>query len=76
MNPKENEAKHTAILCEFGTKLRQIRLERKISQEALALDIGFDRTYISLLERGKRNPSLITLSRIAEYLQVSVKDFV
>ncbi len=76
MNPKENEAKYNAILCEFGKKLRQIRLEKGISQEALALDIGFDRTYISLLERGKRNPSLITLSRIAEYLQVSVKDFI
>ncbi len=64
------------VLVEFGVKLRKIRLEKGISQEVMALDIGFDRTYISLLERGKRNPSLITINRLAEYLQIEVKELV
>ena len=64
------------VLVEFGVKLRKIRLEKSISQEAMALDIGFDRTYISLLERGKRNPSLIAINRLAEYLQIEVRELV
>lgn len=38
----------------------------------MALEIGFDRTYISLLERGKRNPSLITICRLVAFLKVDI----
>ena len=64
------------VLIDFGKKLRQVRNDKGISQEKLALDIGFDRTYISLLERGKRNPSLITINRIAEYLCINPQELV
>lgn len=62
------------VLVVFGKNLKKARIEKGLSQEELALDIGFDRTYISLLERAKRNPSLITIYKIANHLKVSVKD--
>jgi len=59
------------VLESFGKNLRKARKERGLSQEKLALDAGFDRTYISMLERGKRNPSLVTICLIASHLEVS-----
>ena len=56
----------------FGTNLRKIRISRGFSQEFLALKIGFDRTYVSLLERGLRNPSLLTIVVFAEFLKVYI----
>lgn len=43
-----------------------------LSQEKLAERCGFDRTYISMLERGKRNPSFLNLLRLAAGLKTSV----
>lgn len=62
------------ILSQFGEKLRDVRLSKNVSQEALALSIGYDRTYVSLLERGKRNPSLRAICRIAAELKVQPSD--
>ena len=45
-------------LAEFGERLRAVRLAFGLSQEALADLAGFDRTYVSLVERGRRNISL------------------
>lgn len=42
------------------------------SQEQLAHKCGFDRTYISMLERGKRNPSLLNLLKLANGLGISI----
>ena len=64
------------ILTHFGEKLREARLASGLSQEALALSLEFDRTYIGLLERGKRNPSLITIHKIAQELQIKPSDLV
>ncbi len=58
----------------FGEALRQIRNERGISQERLGLDAGFDRTYISLLERGVQSPTVRTLVRLAAVLQVPASE--
>jgi transcriptional regulator with XRE-family HTH domain len=54
----------------FGGAVRGIRDERGISQEALALECGIDRTYISGIERGVRNPSLTNILKIAAALAV------
>ena len=54
---------------------RAIRAQRKklgLSQEGLAERCGFDRTYISMLERGVRNPSLLNLMRLADGLETTV----
>ncbi len=50
-----------------------LRLSAGRGEKILAL-VGFDRTYVSLLERGKRNPSLLTMSKIAKYLKIDASD--
>lgn len=59
-----------AILKQFGVNLRACRLERGLTQEQLADRAALDRTYISGIERGERNPSLVNLARLAEALQI------
>jgi transcriptional regulator with XRE-family HTH domain len=54
----------------FGKIILKYRSEKKISQETLATLSGLDRTYISLLERGKRNPTLKTIFKLAKALEV------
>jgi len=54
----------------FGEALREIRKERGISQETLALESGYHPTYISQLERGKKSPSLRTMIRLATILRI------
>lgn len=54
----------------FGTKLKQLRLAAKLSQEELASRAGIDRTYVSSCERGRRNISLQTIYRLAAALGV------
>ncbi len=53
-----------------GLNLKKLRLERGLSQEALAFDCGLHRTYISGVERGVRNPTVLVLERIAMALKV------
>ena len=59
-------------LLPLGQAIRARRLALGLSQEQLAMQCGFDRTYISMLERGIRNPSLTNLLRLAEGLKTSV----
>ena len=59
------------IQLQFGLNLRKIRKEYKLSQENLALIVELDRTYISGIERGKRNVSLINIVKLARALEVS-----
>lgn len=54
----------------FGEILRKKRNEAGYSQEKLALDCGLDRTYISLLERGLRQPTLTTIFKICQNLEI------
>jgi transcriptional regulator with XRE-family HTH domain len=60
----------------FGRVLRECRVKAAMSQEALALAAGVDRTFVSLLERGKRQPSLGTIFQLAETLGVSASTLV
>ena len=64
------------ILENFGKNLRKTRLNSGLTQEKLALALEFDRTYIGLLERGKRNPSLITIYKISDFLNIDVSDLI
>ena len=63
------------ILIAFGKRLRQLRLESNLSQEKLAEQLGFHRTYVGMVERGERNISLVNIHRIASYFNLSLKDF-
>ncbi|MBA2176140.1 helix-turn-helix transcriptional regulator [Halobacillus locisalis] len=56
----------------LGTRLREIRIAKGLSQEELAFRAGYDRTYISGIEQGKKNPSLVTIGNIAASLEVPV----
>jgi len=56
---------------QFGNKVREIRLQKKMSQGDVAKILGVHRSYISGIERGTRNPSLITIEKIAKALGVS-----
>lgn len=58
----------------FGHGIRAIRSRRGVSQESLALQCGLDRTYISGIERGIRNPSLTNILKIATALDVPPSD--
>lgn len=61
-------------LEKLGVKIRQHRNGKKLSQEELAQICGFDRTYISLVERGKRNLSFSNLCTFADSLNISVSE--
>lgn len=56
---------------QLGTNIRRLRAERLLSQEALAHKAAVNRTYLSDLEVGRRNPTIDVVSRIAEALGVS-----
>lgn len=54
----------------FGQILKQFRNRARLSQEKLASESGLDRTYISLLERGLRQPSLTSILHLSRALGV------
>lgn len=58
----------------FGLVLRKLRIDKGLSQERLALEGNLDRTFISMLERGLRQPSLTTLIHISNVLGISASD--
>jgi transcriptional regulator with XRE-family HTH domain len=60
------------LLLSIGSAIKAQRTALGLSQEQLAQRCGFDRTYISMLERGKRNPSLLNLLRLAAGLETTV----
>lgn len=61
------------ITVRFGDAVRKRRLRLGISQEELSYRSGLHRTYISSVERGKRNVSLRNIEKIAEALEVSIQ---
>ena len=60
----------------MGTKIRKLREEMGLTQEDLARSVGLSSEFISLLELGRRSPSLESLSRIAEFLDKEVSFFI
>ena len=66
-----SDKKLDRLVTDLGVAIKERRQAKNLSQEALA-DIGdFDRTYISLLERGERNPSFTNLCRVAAALDTT-----
>jgi len=60
----------TTTLALFGKRVRQLRLKKKWSQEKLAEESGLHTTYISGIERGKRNLGIENVVKLARALKV------
>ncbi|HLG96907.1 MAG TPA: helix-turn-helix transcriptional regulator [Bryobacteraceae bacterium] len=60
----------------FAKALREVRNERGVSQEDLAFESGYHRTYVGLLERAKMNPSLRTILALAAVLETPAAEIV
>jgi transcriptional regulator with XRE-family HTH domain len=58
----------------LGKNVRRFRIEKGWTQEKLGEHTGMDRTYISDIERGVRNPSLKSLHKLANAMKVSISD--
>lgn len=56
----------------FGQAIRELRKGKNQSQESLAFDAGFDRTYISLLELGQKSPTLDTIMALCGALDIGL----
>jgi transcriptional regulator with XRE-family HTH domain len=61
-------------LIQFGLHLKQLRVARGLSQEELGSIAELDRTYISGIERGVRNVSLVNIFRIAKALKIPASE--
>jgi transcriptional regulator with XRE-family HTH domain len=67
-------ANPSRLLVRFGGRVRELRQAAGLSQEAFAERCDLDRTYISGIERGKRNVSLENLKVLADALNVSLSE--
>jgi transcriptional regulator with XRE-family HTH domain len=59
----------------IGSRIKELRLLKKLSQEGLANIAEVDRTYMTSVENGRRNISAQTLEKILNALEISFKDF-
>ena len=62
------------IAARFGQRVRELRKANDLSQEAFAAACGLDRTYISGIERGRRNVSLRNIEVIAKAFGISISE--
>jgi transcriptional regulator with XRE-family HTH domain len=60
----------------FGLVIKELRKERKLSQERLADEASLDRTFLSQLETGRKQPSLLTILQLAHALRVEASDLI
>ena len=67
---------HDALEADFGAVVRSRRQALGLSQERLADKAGLHRTYVSLLERGQRTPSIYVVRSLADALQTSMTDLI
>lgn len=58
----------------LGKKIRRMRKEQGLSQEALAYESGIDRAYLGKIERGEKNITVLKLFQICDTLEVSIRE--
>jgi len=61
-------------LVSLGRTIRSLRVERKISQEALAYEANIDRSYMGGIERGEHNITILNLMKIATQLDIKISE--
>ncbi|MBC7809595.1 MAG: helix-turn-helix transcriptional regulator [Burkholderiales bacterium] len=68
------DADSDLLLKQFGERLKGLRLAHGLTQEELAAQAGFSRSYYTQIETGRRNVALLNLYRLAKCLQISLSD--
>lgn len=63
-------------LCKLGERIKDVRNQRHLTQNELALRCGLNRNYVGMLERGERNPTYITLVGIAKHLGICLSQLI
>ena len=63
------------ISIKFGNKVRELRIQKGLSQEQLAHVADVHRTYIGMIERAEKNITLVNVEKIAKALDTQIKDF-
>lgn len=63
------------IKVKVGNRIKELRTKKELSQEEFAFRCGLDRTYITSLERGKRNISIENLEKIANAFDMTLSKF-
>ncbi len=59
------------LSARFAGNVRRLRSEKRLSQKALAKNVGISNSYVSMLERGLRSPPLETIEKMARALKVT-----
>jgi len=67
-------AKKNSVLAAFGSNVRKAREKKELTQEGLAEKADLDQTYISGIERGVRNPSVLSIVRLAKALNSTTSE--
>lgn len=65
---------HKEFLLELGRRIRQIRKARRLSQEEVAFAAGITQHYLSQVEQGDRNVTVITIRALAKALKVTISE--
>lgn len=60
------------ILVQFGLKVQEIRMQKKLTQEELAFKADLHRTYIGMIERAEKNITLVNIEKIANALEINI----
>ncbi|WP_395052825.1 helix-turn-helix domain-containing protein [Flavobacterium sp.] len=71
---EENQHSDKQYLIALGKKIKEIRLQKKITQTEIAYRCGFDKSNYNTIEAGKRNPTIISLLKIANALDITIID--
>lgn len=74
-NPNERRQEKAGFAKEIGKHLRKVRESKNISQEQLSNKAGYYHTYVNKIEQGKYSPSLHTIWRLADALDLSLEEF-
>ena len=65
-----------ALRKAFGAVVRNLRLEKGLSQEELAFEVGISRNYVSLVELGQHSPSLDKIGKLAKVFGLSASGLI
>lgn len=58
-----------------GNKIAQLRKQKKLTQEEVCTELEMDKPYLSSIENGRQNPTLLTLKKLADAIGVETKEF-